>query len=912
MKKQVVIKIPGGDFDTGFPVVLEFWEDGRIIAIDRECPALPAQPEIQKNYEEWQENYRVLGDRMIQVAEVQITNQSTYQECLDATETLEYTLATWFKNPIFGDIRGRIVGRLKDVESNESVRVILDTANPYLRKLSWDRWDLFERDYFLPNAELVLLSRYNRPPETLRIPVRILAIFGSDAGGLQLQKDLKEIQNLAEYGGEVTCIPEEGDSLTLQTLCNTLSRGNWDIIFYAGHSSGQSICLSNQSNLPINNLRQALRIAAPNIKLAIFNSCDGLDIAEYLAEFNIPHLIVMREPVPDQVARSFLKYFLEEFIQGIPLHAAVHQARKALHRVEIQNNEQPYYPGASWLPILLQNPTAPQLYWPQPEPEPEPEPSPEPSPEPEKPLIQPKVMMMLGLVFMGIFIGVFWGTSSRFFKKPNVIGDSISQGEEIVVKMFQQWRKQRGVEPVADCQKPLKYFIPIWKTYIRQQWNDCFVSKKSYQEAIQHLQRSWQEEKPDPETLIYLNNAILEATGADYYTIAIVVPTIKNQAREVIDVELAEDILRGIAQAQTEVNLNLFNGDESAEYTLPGSDFLQRRDLNGKGLKVIIADDSNFKPQAIKNAQSLVNNSEIIGVIGHYASEMTLATIDIYNKNQVVLVTPGTSTSELSESPKQFFFRIPAVNSEQAYKMVDLLNEKTKQKKVTIFYNPASPFSSDYKKHFEKKLLEQGGKVVAYFDLSSPNFNAKDALKQMRNAEESVIILIPDGQVTNSVDQALEVIKENKGEYFMLGNSSVDTPRTLALGQEYLKKLHLVIYWHHLNSSQPDFSQITSQLWGEFVSLRTALAYDAAHVLIEGIRQNPTRKGIQKVLSSESFKIDGVTGKIEFQPGTGDRKEQPLDIVKVVACANQEYGLTFLPTEFSTPKKAGLDCSNRE
>ncbi|WP_049557379.1 ABC transporter substrate-binding protein [Limnoraphis robusta] len=728
---------------------------------------------------------------------------------------------------------------------------------------------------------------------------------------MQLQEDLKEIQNLAEYGGEVTCIPEEGDSLSFQTLCNTLYRGNWDIIFYAGHSSGQSICLSNEPNLPINNLRQALRIAAPNIKLAIFNSCDGLGIAEYLAEFNIPHLIVMREPVPDIVARSFLKYFLEEFIQGKPLHAAVRQARKKLHQLEVPTaNNEPYYPGASWLPILLQNPTAPQLYWPQPEPEPSPEPSPEP--EPEKPLIQPKVMMMLGLVFIGIFIGVFWGTSSRFFKKPDVIGDSISQGEEIVVKMFQQRRKQRGVEPVADCQKPLKYFLPFWKDYIRQQWNDCFVTKQSYHEAIQHLQKSWEEEKQDPETLIYLNNAILEATNADYYTIAVVVPTIKNQAGEVIDVELAEDILRGVAQAQTEVNLNLFNGDESAEYTLPGSDFLQHRDLNGKGLKVIIADDSNFKPQAIKNTHNLVKNSEILGVIGHYSSEMTLATLDIYNKNQVVLVTPGTTTSELTENPEQFLFRIPAVNYKKAYKMVDLLTQEIKQKKVTIFYNPASPFSSDYKQYFERKLLEKGGEVVASFNLASPNFNAKDALEKMRNSEESVIILIPDGQVTNSVNQALEVIKENKGEYWMLGNSSVDTPRTLALGQEYLEKLYLVIFWHHLNSFQPDFSQITSQLWGEFVSLRTALAYDAAHVLIEGIRQNPTRKGIQKLLSSESFKIDGVTGKIEFQPGTGDRKEQPLDIVKVAACANQEYGLTFLPTEFSTPKKAGLDCSNRE
>ncbi|MEA5518185.1 ABC transporter substrate-binding protein [Limnoraphis robusta] len=897
---QVVIKIPGGDFDTGFPVVLEFWEDGRIIATDRDCPQLPAQPAIPQIYDKWQKIYRDLGERILEVPDAQITHKSTFEDCFKATQTLESTLETWFRKSAFGDIRGRIVGRLRDVAPNESVRIVLDTPNSYLRRLSWDQWDLFKEDHFLPNGELVLLSRYNRPPETLKTPIRILAIFGSDEGGLQLQEDLKEIQNLAEYGAEITCIPKRGNVLTSQELCDSLWLRNWDIIFYAGHSSGRTMPVAGTLNFDVSLLKDALKRAAPRVKLAIFNSCDGLGMAEYLAEFNIPHFIVMREPVPDAVARIFLKYFLAEFTQGKPLHAAVHNARQELHRIEVPTvNNEFYYPGASWLPILLQNPTAPQLYWPQPE------------PEPEKPLIQPKVMMMLGLLLIGVLIGIFWGTSTALFKKPAVIGDAISEGEEIL--MSNQRGKQQGVTWVANCQKPLHYFIPIWNAQIRQQWKDCFETKINYQQAAQNFKKSWQEEIKDPETLIYYNNALLEARGVDYYTIAVVVPILKNETGEVRDTENAQEILRGVAQIQTEINLSLLNGEESSDLALPGSDFLKSRDLNGKGLRVIISDDSNLEEKALNVAKSLVKKSEILGVVGHYSSEMTLKTVETYN-HKLVLVSPGTTTSELTVQPQPFFFRTPSVTDLQAKAMVDhLMSDKINKKRVVVFYNPASPYSSDYQKQFRQQFTERGGTIIESINLAAPNFNAKSAIEKVQNSGETAIVLIPDGQVTNSVINSVEVIKENQGQNWIVGNWSVYTPKTLKIAQpELLEKLILVVHWNHLNSPQPDFSQAALQLWGGPVSPRTALAYDAAHVLIEGIRQNPTRKGIQKVLSSESFRVDGVTGKIEFKPGTGDRKEQPIDIVKVVACANQIFGVTFLPDKFSTPEEAGLNCSNRE
>ena len=95
------------------------------------------------------------------------------------------------------------------------------------------------------------------------------------------------------------------------------------------------------------------------MQLAIFNSCDGLGLAGELADLYIPQTIVMREPVPDIVAQEFLKYFLTGFAEGQSFYLAVREARERLQGIE---NE---FPGASWLPVICQNPAVIPANWQQ-------------------------------------------------------------------------------------------------------------------------------------------------------------------------------------------------------------------------------------------------------------------------------------------------------------------------------------------------------------------------------------------------------------------------------------------------------------------------------------------------------------------------------------------------------------------
>jgi eukaryotic-like serine/threonine-protein kinase len=196
---------------------------------------------------------------------------------------------------------------------------------------------------------------------------------------------------------------------------------------------------------------------------------------------------------------------------------------------------------------------------------------------------------------------------------------------------------------------------PLSKGSIRNRAAEKF-QQQEYFEAFEKFQESWREERPDAETLIYLNNAWLEANNLDYYTIALAVPLNSGQNKTIKSSGVAQDFLRGAAQAQTEVNLGLSSTNPRIKQQLSQYDFLSYRQIsenNNKGLKIVIADDANRKLQAQQIAKQIADNKTVLGIIGHYTSSVTLDTVDIYQHKKLAQVSYGATSKELTINPKR-------------------------------------------------------------------------------------------------------------------------------------------------------------------------------------------------------------------------------------------------------------------
>lgn len=354
MGKLVVLKLGDGSFEAGFPVTLQMGEDGRSAALEIKGQ-LPPTLEIPQYCRGWVTAYRRLGLRSrLEASAAQLTNVSKLETCFNAAHVLKGYLNAWLHSEAFRPIREKL---LEQLMPSDEVRLIIQTENIWLRRLPWHLWDLCDR---YPKLEIALSAPVYESVEQLSPPntkVRILAILGNSIG-INIQADRLLLEQLPN--AEVSFLVEP----QRQKLTDELWRQSWDILFFAGHSSSQAngetgrIYINKTDSLTIDELKYALKKAVTRgLKIAILNSCDGLGLARNLEDLRIPQIAIMREPVPDQVAQAFLKYFLAAFARGESFYLAVREARERLQGMEDQ------FPCATWLPMICQNPAIAPPSW---------------------------------------------------------------------------------------------------------------------------------------------------------------------------------------------------------------------------------------------------------------------------------------------------------------------------------------------------------------------------------------------------------------------------------------------------------------------------------------------------------------------------------------------------------------------
>jgi hypothetical protein len=319
---------------------------------------LPLAQELLQHYQNWQVAYCHLGQLTRGIRPVSIKMEGALttkrKSCLDFAEKLQLRFNEWLQTVSFRTIRETL---LRELQGSEPIQMMVQSDDTLIFKLPWQQWDLLEKYCFLEIGFSSLNYEYLLPvPPSRNLPLKILAVLGH-AAGIDVEQDQLMLAQLPRADVKFLVEPNRRD------LSAALWDQGWDILFFAGHSDTEAdrgyIYLNPTDRLTLGELKATLgQSVKRGLQLAIFNSCDGLGLAQELKSLGIPQIIVMREPVPDGVAQAFLKHFLQAFSKGESLHLSLRQAREKLEGFGEQ------FPCASWLPLLMQNPAAPLFSWP--------------------------------------------------------------------------------------------------------------------------------------------------------------------------------------------------------------------------------------------------------------------------------------------------------------------------------------------------------------------------------------------------------------------------------------------------------------------------------------------------------------------------------------------------------------------
>jgi hypothetical protein len=359
MAKLITLNF-SGDFEKGFEITLR--DEGTNLS--QEVASLSSNLILPEKYQAWRKNHlkNIDTPRGMPIDE----DYFDLETCKDSYSDLQNCFKSWLQEAGGERCRSFIREKLSSLKANEEqARIVIQTDNPKLGQLPWHEWeDYLFKDICLGRAAIAVGPKTFQSPNSLasiqaQDKVRILSIIGQ-SDGLNTEVDHKILNEIVS--------PEEADIQLKkpQTKKELLAHINqeWHIFFFAGHSAsddegkvGQFYL--NQETVEIEDLKYAISNALEKgLQLMIFNSCNGIGLANQLAELHLPQSIVMRENIPDEVALSFLEAFFTAFVKETKsLYSAMLEARLSLRDFEDK------YPGIMSLPVIYQNSAVEQLSW---------------------------------------------------------------------------------------------------------------------------------------------------------------------------------------------------------------------------------------------------------------------------------------------------------------------------------------------------------------------------------------------------------------------------------------------------------------------------------------------------------------------------------------------------------------------
>ncbi|MEH2440697.1 CHASE2 domain-containing protein [Nostoc sp.] len=327
--------------------------------------------DLNFKYQEWQRIYlrfynTKLRGKVAEIGSFTAPPVDWHSQLVQAEAQLLSEFHHWLRSAELHEIRAKIAQSTRNDE-HPNVDVFL-TCNPLdLARLPWEAWEIGTEFSSSSSKIRIVRTPINRR-ETTSYPnvrrsgkARVLVILGDETGlDFQAEKQamifLKSVATVEFIGWQ----PQESiPELKTNIVQAIASAPGWDILLFAGHSNetnltGGEIAIAPNTALSISEIAQPLIIAKQRgLQFALFNSCNGLSIANKLIDLGLSQVAVMREPVHNQVAGEFLL----EFIKALSEYQDVQESLiTAAQHLKLENYLT--YPSAYLIPSLFCHPEA--------------------------------------------------------------------------------------------------------------------------------------------------------------------------------------------------------------------------------------------------------------------------------------------------------------------------------------------------------------------------------------------------------------------------------------------------------------------------------------------------------------------------------------------------------------------------
>ena len=296
----------------------------------------------------------------------------------------------------------------------------------------------------------------------------------------------------------------------------------------------------------------------------------------------------------------------------------------------------------------------------------------------------------------------------------------------------------------------------------------------------------------------------------------------------------------------------------------------------GRQIELVSFDDKNSGEEAASIAQRIVSNKDIIGVLGHFASGVSMVAAPTYQENKLIQISNTASHPDYS-SIGNYIFRNNSVISSEFKVIEELLVNDLKIEKVGIvaiktdWGNTAGSIAADIFSSNPNLTL------VAHEEVLEGSDDYSLAIAKLKEAGAEAVISVgmyslmaPLARQYKAVDPDIQVI----------GLSNAYAQQLIELGGEAVEGIIFPVSFY-ADSDNADVKKFVDAYTKEFGSEPSALAaqaYDSIGILLEAVKQNGSldKESLRNKLNSITY--PGITGQTKFDE-IGDASKEYTKLI---------------------------------
>lgn len=314
-----------------------------------------------------------------------------------------------------------------------------------------------------------------------------------------------------------------------------------------------------------------------------------------------------------------------------------------------------------------------------------------------------------------------------------------------------------------------------------------------------------------------------------------------------INCKLKEPVLIGFAAQLTGVQAAL-GVHERNGVQLAIEEINAAGGITGRPIKLIIRDDLGT-PEGAKKVDRELVNMDVVAIIGHTTSGQTLSGLAVTEPARIILLSPTTTTSELS-GKDDYFFRVAYSLKNRAYAMSCYIYQNHHINRIGIVYDiDNTAYSKSYMKDFSDNYRVLGGKVTGVASFSSksqPDFTS--LIKQLRRSKPGGILII-----AADIDTALIAQRTRLTGWSvpLFSTSWAQTETLINHGGKAVEGLKIEIANTINNQTQTylNFKKNYLNRFGHAPLFSASLGYEAARILVTALQKTEGKSsGLKKAL----------------------------------------------------------------